>query len=558
MEIKSKDLIDFLSQRQTFKDLSAEEVGRIADRFEESRLEAGEDLFYQGDRGDKFYIIYSGSVSIWLSDDDGATELAVLERGDQFGEESLLFNRPRSASVTAVKNCHFLTIDLGNFNWMLRAFPDTMLNLRAIAESHREARRLRFDWLQDGEVIYQISRRHPAELWVDLARPAVVSIIAGILLFVGFIGVRGITSISYILGGIMLVFGVLWSIWEAIDWRNDYFIITNQRVVWLEQVLLQSESRQETPMSAIQSVNVVTSQVGRILGYGDVYVRTYTGTGSLNLNFVNRPNRFRDIIDELLVRVRVQTEEAQTEAMRQSIRTSLGLSDAEPVDTAIGIMHTDPQKDNILRVLKTREIQGDMITYHKHWWVLLVKIWLPALGMLGLVGLVGLSYFAGSGESISFIPTLFTACTVGVLVGAILLTILIYQYVDWRNDIYRLTRDTIIDTEKKPLGNEITKSAPIKNIQSLEHERIGILRLMLNFGTVKVNIADTTLTFSDVHKPAQVQQDIFYRQEQLKFSQEESIAKRERARMAEWLKAYHEVWEIEQKGSNGEDESVAE
>ncbi len=80
----------------------------------------------------------------------------------------------------------------------------------------------------------------------------------------------------------------------------------------------------------------------------------------------------------------------------------------------------------------------------------------------------------------------------------------------------------LIDSEKKPLGEEISRSAPIKNIISLEHQRTGILRLILNFGIVRVVVADEELIFYDVHNPAQVQQDIYYRQEQIKLNKEES------------------------------------
>ena len=44
-----------------------------------------------------------------------------------------------------------------------------------------------------------------------------------------------------------------------------------------------------------------------------------------------------------------------------------------------------------------------------------------------------------------------------------------YGYVDWRNDIYQLTDNMIIDIYKKPLGEETKKTASIDNILSLQH-----------------------------------------------------------------------------------------
>ena len=107
--------------------------------------------------------------------------------------------------------------------------------------------------------------------------------------------------------------------------------------------------------------------------------------------------------------------------------------------------------------------------------------------------------------------------------------------------------DMIIDAEKKPFGEEISRSAPIRNIISLEHNRVGILRLILNFGNVEVVVADTTLTFYDVHNPAQVQQDIYYRQEQIKMKADEQEREEDFNQISKWLRAYHEVTEEERR-----------
>ena len=132
----------------------------------------------------------------------------------------------------------------------------------------------------------------------------------------------------------------------------------------------------------------------------------------------------------------------------------------------------------------------------------------------------------------------------GLLISAtfILLPIVvfIYRILDWQNDIYRVTADSLIDSEKKPLGSEVTKSALLANVLSLENHRIGILGLLLNFGIVRINVGDSSLEFSDVYDPAQIQQDIFVRMEALKHSAEKIEAESERKRMAEWLQVLEE------------------
>jgi hypothetical protein len=68
---------------------------------------------------------------------------------------------------------------------------------------------------------------------------------------------------------------------------------------------------------------------------------------------------------------------------------------------------------------------------------------------------------------------------------------------------------------------------------------VGIWGLLFNFGTVTARIGKAQFTFDNVHNPAQVQQDIFARMDERQAQQKEAEAARERARMAEWLAAYH-------------------
>jgi len=552
MAIKKEDRIAFLKQRQLFKDLEEADIAKIAARLDEYNIPAKEELFSHGDRGSIFYIIYRGKVRLWRKEGDEEVELAVMEDGDVFGEEALLFNRPRPSSATVLEDTHFLTLDAAKFNWLLHTYPDIKLNLRSIAESHQRARRLRFTWLQPGEVIHLITRRHKAALFFDLAKPFTALLLAAFFLLITAV-IPAFTTISRIAGAFLLVVGFFWSIWEVIDWQNDYFIVTNQRVIWLEHILYQSASRREAPMDAIQSVNVETSQFGRIWGYGNVFVRTFTGTGSLMLTNVDNPNRFRDLIQELLMRIRDKAEIVQSERIRQSIRQTLGLEAVQPVEVALPQPEPEEEPKWTLPFIKTREVKGDIITYHKHWWVLLAGIWLPLIGLAGMISVSVLLYSQNLTLGGTELPLV---STISVLIGgnALFLGMVGYQFLDWKNDIYRLTNDTIIDSERKPLGQEITKSAPIVNIISLEHQRDGILRLLLNFGNVNIVVADTKLTFYDVHNPAQVQQDIYNRQEQLKHDKQEAEDDREHTRMAEWLKTYHDTWTAQQESAQHEEE----
>ena len=548
MAIPTEERVAFLRQRLMFQGIDEEWLTVIAERMKEFERASGELVFAEGDRGSVFYIIYEGSIRVWTVDHGEERQWEVLEAGDKFGEGALLTGNRRAASITALSDSTFLAMHKQDFEWMLENFPEVEEYLITLWESRIKAREMYFPWLNEGEVIHIITRRHPIRLWRELIKPIAALIVSVAIIYFG--GLTNFEVVPYLIGFFILFMSIIWGIWEVVDWSNDYFILTNQRIVWLEQVVFQAASRQEAPLAAVQSVDVQTSQLGRILKYGNVLVRTYTGTGSLKLTTVNMPKYFKAEIEELLIRIRQTTEVVEDERIRHAIRESLGMESEHVHDPVFYVK--EPQEEEYpqkLALLRTREVSSDgkTITYHRHWWVLFMKTWLPVLGMVGMVVLWAyavLNRYVLLGFELPVLSFYFV-WIVGMLV---LVGIVAYHYQDWKNDIYMITKDDmLIDSEKKPFGEEISRSAPIKNIISLEHQRTGILRLLLNFGVVRVVVADATLTFYDVHNPAQVQQDIFYRQEQIKLKAQLAEKEEDRAHISRWLRAYHEVWEEEQK-----------
>lgn len=66
-------------------------------------LAVGEEVIREGEFGDTAFYIVSGEVSIWKHTDTGTLELARLGAGQIFGEMSMVDEKPRSASVTALQ-----------------------------------------------------------------------------------------------------------------------------------------------------------------------------------------------------------------------------------------------------------------------------------------------------------------------------------------------------------------------------------------------------------------------------------------------------------------------
>lgn len=80
----------------------------------------------QGDKGNCAYLVQSGSVKIFTEDKGKPVDLGVLELGQIFGEMSLIFNEPRSASVQAAEDSNLIVITREMFDKKLAKTDPTI------------------------------------------------------------------------------------------------------------------------------------------------------------------------------------------------------------------------------------------------------------------------------------------------------------------------------------------------------------------------------------------------------------------------------------------------
>jgi hypothetical protein len=204
----------------------------------------------------------------------------------------------------------------------------------------------------------------------------------------------------------------------------------------------------------------------------------------------------------------------------------------------------------LFNYFQTRLVEGNTITYRKHLFILFTRTWLPALLTFGVATATIYYLFqstVGALTSLNPLVILFF----GGLLALIPALWWLYNYIDWRNDIYRVTADRVIDSERKPLGTEITKSAPLENILSMDYERLGLLGVVLNFGNVVVNVgAESKFIFHNIHNPARAQADIFDHIITYRRRKQLSDAKQEWERVSDWLVAYHRQSEEMRRARN--------
>ena len=127
-----------------------------------------------------------------------------------------------------------------------------------------------------------------------------------------------------------------------------------------------------------------------------------------------------------------------------------------------------------------------------------------------------------------------------ISVLTVCLLLLLYQYADWRNDVFQLTPSQIIDLDRKPFGRESRRTAPLENILSIEFERRGIFAMLFNFGTVYISVGNTQLTFNDVYQPSRVQQDIFAKIGNHAKERDLHQKTLDQERIAQWFKVYQD------------------
>ncbi len=547
--------LDWIRHIHLFLGLTDDELTWVLSRLQEYNYQDGEIILQEGDLPDGVYFIREGFVEIFRGE---GTRLAILERRDYFGEEALVLpsRHGRTASARAIGRVQIYYLPLEDFKEVLARFPQVKTFLRVVARSRRRARRRHPNWLAPNEFVYLYLGKHPARLFFDLA-------LSGVLFGLGlfFLWMWRITQAHVVLlislAG--LVSGLLLAIWQIIDWANDDYIVTNQRVVWIERVALIYESRTEAPLRTILSLNVVTTLEGRALGYGNVVIRTWFG--SFTLRYVGFADQIEAIIKEFWQRAREQSRRAERQAMAQMLKERLGLvppqQEEDPLKSRVATAPaTTPRWLGLLRALRNlfaeRIEDGPVITYRKHWIMLLRRLWwhvLIGLPMffIGLITIVRIHVLHRPHSDLS-LPMGVALVTFGL----ILLGWAVYHFTDWANDIYQLTADQVIDIERKPLGSEQKQSAPLESIQSLDHARKGLLGILLNYGDVHIRAGTATLVFRGVHRPDQVLQDIYRRMEERRSIKAAAEAQRERERMVEWLAIYHEMV---QQTAEAEDEA---
>lgn len=127
-----------------FPEVPAETLQELGNTVEWISLEAGETLFRQNEAGDAAYLIVTGGVRIAIADDanGGDRVIGEIPAGELVGEQAILLDTPRSATVYAGRDTDLARLPRAAFSEFLTRHPAVMLPMvRTLIARSREALR---------------------------------------------------------------------------------------------------------------------------------------------------------------------------------------------------------------------------------------------------------------------------------------------------------------------------------------------------------------------------------------------------------------------------------
>ena len=555
--------VQFLKTLDIFADLDDDELFDLAKIVDEYEFESQAVIAYQRDVADRLYIVESGRIFVSQMDNQGLVRNSQSYfAGDYFEDVWLFAIRSHENTVRGAEDGRLYIIEQDNFLQFLADYPylTDHLNLsdeaKAIAEtsSVKQPRRRssELNLLPDEHVRY-MKRRTVWLLFLQLALPFLLFFAwVGVVLY--FFSLSGtLTALALGLPALLLA---AFSIWRTLDWSNDYFVITNKHLIHHEYSLKGFQvTINKIPVDQIQSVEIEKPNLlANILNTGSARITTSAQSGAIRFDYIDNPQVVSNTIDDL----REQTKAVDAGQNQMDMREALEAHfEAEP---AYRKLEQEPNEDDedddeweyeplgpldylmdalsiitrrIGSIFRTRSIEGNVITYHKHPVTLIRKTWLIMLISLGL--------FVGA--------VLVQSTTIKfVLAGLWFITLLVYIwfFLDWRNDLYQVTDRYVFDIDRLPFGfGESKKQADLSNIQNVNAEKPGLMATIFNFGFVHIETAGASpdIVFERVSNPGRAQSDIFQRRDELKRKQESGRLHGQREDIAVMLDVYHQAQE---------------
>jgi hypothetical protein len=530
-------VLTHLKRLPLFAHLTPDQLEWIAEGAQVLRLNPGDVAFRQGQINQGILMFISGAGTLVKAQPDGTEQPVGAVAAGQFVNESSLFAET-TASVTLriTEAAVVLFLPRQHLLSVMAQRPDIRDVLRppatvAPAVSGKKA----FHGQLDDETVLLICRRHP---WVFI-RHLWMPVGAGVLLWVValLIGpyVTVIPAVLAIAGIIIPLVGI---IYFYLEWYDDQVIITDRRVIRVENTILNFRTNiNEVQLANVHEVNSAipsTDPFARLFNYGIINIKTTSGT--VKFDFIPNPAGVQNIIFTNRSRYQENLMQQNRDAIRGEVNKFLG----RPGETQPGAPGSTAamrsQASTGLFGTRFVNAQGEIV-YRKHFLVWLRHVMLPLF--ICLVGVIIIALALSGVQAVTG--------GIGILAGLAILAVggigFYLSDWDWRNDLYIIGAQTITLIHKRPLWlqNEVDKIL-ISEIDNVVSDTHGLLNTLFRLGDVKVMLVggNQGKVFKSVYDPQGVQQEISSRQLRLKQNQQEAEAARQRQAIVEYLSVYHD------------------
>jgi len=559
--------VEQLKEIPLFSNLEIEELAALAHLFHKRAFQVGEVVCQQGTEGDAFYVLETGRLRVRNMDQAGREHiLNYVNAPSSFGETSLLTGVHHDATVDVFsKEAQLYVLPKHEFDQVLHERPDLLSHLEINPDVQKKmAATGVFDWLLAGEMVIINTRRHWFALVRNLPIPLAGALGLAILvaLAVAFSWGEYVIIILLVMLGIWFVGSTVWTV---VDWSNDHYVVTNRRVVHIEKVVFFLDQREEAPLEQITNVTeIVNSAAARMLGYCEIHVETSGRRSDINFDFAPTHWDIRKNVFTQMERIRSRAAFEKHERMRAGIRQDLierldpdelrraqaraaQAAEEAKLSQTTGVVKKKRAPVSIWfeKRFGMRIDEGKRVTWRKHWSVLIgqagppVIMWLAFFiaGFLQLVGVLPLTVLQRN----DWIQLIMFLGLWLVFLGGIGFWVW-YQYEDWVNDIYAVTDDRLVDSERSPFGfRQRSVETTLDRVQDISFDKPNLIAALLNYGDLKIETGGTQgqLIFTSIVDPQRASQEIFRRREAFRSRRDQQQARQERVQFLDWFLEYN-------------------
>ncbi len=520
------EIIPHLLKIPLFKDLNLQRdkqhLRALAGIVQEANYSPGDRLFGQGEPADRLYLVVRGRIQLTAFGADGSRlDLGIKQPGESFGETGLFVGDFHDAFAEALSPVQVLYITRDDFLPLLKQYPRLQRRLNANPDLQHQRRLPQFDWLREGEVVVHAGQRHVIELVRRALLPALAFIALLMLVFTlartepGFGGMVLLSLPALFVGG--------WLAWDYVDWHDDRFVLTTQRVMHLERKGPFGSMFEEAALDDIQDVLEVKPNVlANLFDYGDIILHTAGGTVKIDFTEVHRSAVWREAILREMGRIQARRVVRMRGETRAQLERRLNLvPQTEPVSRK----ETSTKSPAPLTVLVStiRELlfpaswvygpDNQTIKWRRYWLPGFIRFWWVSLLFL-LVTFGGTIWVASRLDSGNW----YTVAG-WIFLEVLILGVVMWYIEDWRNDFFQITPTHIIHVDRKPLWGRLTRQeARLDRIQNITSDVPDLFARLFNYGKVTLETAGAEGKFEIeyVREPEKVRAEISKRQQQFR------------------------------------------